>query len=127
MTTTPKPTPPPARYTCACGARCNDVADAPSSVDNPCPVGGFHAWRTTAAPPTETLGHIAAALALLAEADLHGEDARTARSMEQHSLAGQFRERERMCLKRAELLVSVAQADALSDIADAARRIALAL
>lgn len=75
------------------------------------------------------------ALTHLASADDHGESAREARTVadslggrdcrEAHSIAGRWREAERLAIKRAEVLALVAQAQALDTIADALSRIAL--
>lgn len=73
------------------------------------------------------LNPIAHALTLIARADEHAADARAARNLDDHRLAGRFREEERAALQRAKLLIEIAHADALDTIADAARRIALAL
>jgi hypothetical protein len=67
------------------------------------------------------------ALTLIARADEHGADARAARNLGDHALAGRFREEERLALTRAKLLVEIAQTEALDTLADSARRIALAL
>lgn len=69
---------------------------------------------------------IALALTNLASADHHAEAARDLRARGEHSDAGIRREQERLCLKRAEILAHVAQAQALADLADSGNRIALA-
>lgn len=72
-----------------------------------------------------TTDHIAQATTYLATADDHAASAEAARDAEQHSLAGRYRERERLALKRAEILAAIAHAEALDDLADAAQRLAL--
>lgn len=70
----------------------------------------------------------ALALTYLASADDHAANAREARDLdtpEAHRLAGRFREEERLCLARAKILVGIAQAHALADLADSANTIAL--
>lgn len=69
---------------------------------------------------------LALALTNLASADHHAETARMHRTAQDHSAAGVRRESERLCLKRAEILAAVAQAQALDAIADSLNRIALA-
>lgn len=100
MTNTPKPTPP--RLTLPDLPRLPDVAP-------------------------DLTGHIDAALFLLARADRHATDAIACRMLDDHQRAGQFRERERMCLKRADLLVEISKAEALDHIAQRLDRIALGL
>lgn len=73
----------------------------------------------------DTLGHIAGALTLMAHADQHAAAAIECRALEDHQRAGQFRERERMALKRADLLVAIAHAEALDHIAADLNRLAL--
>lgn len=71
----------------------------------------------------------ALALTYLASADDHAANAREARALdtpEAHRVAGRFREEERLCLKRAEILSSIAQAQALADLANSHNTIALA-
>lgn len=70
---------------------------------------------------------ITLALTHLASADHHAAAARTHRDDDEHKAAGLRREAERLCLKRAEILVGVAQARALDDLAQTASRIGLAL
>lgn len=70
------------------------------------------------------------ALTYLEAADDHAASARQARDLdtpEAHRLAGRFREEERLCLQRAKILATVAQAQALDRVADEAARIGLAL
>lgn len=77
----------------------------------------------TVADPT------ALALTYLASADDHAANAREARALdtpEAHRVAGRFREEERLCLARAKILVGVAQAHALADLANSGHTIALA-
>ncbi len=62
----------------------------------------------------------------LASADHHAEAARALRDEGEHSDAGKRREAERLCLKRAEVLALVAQAEALESVAESLNRIALA-
>ena len=83
---------------------------------------------------------ITLALSYLASADDHGESARTSRDLAEHefaegrarngreasSLAGRFRECERLDLQRAKAHAEVAQAQALASIADSLSRLALA-
>lgn len=69
---------------------------------------------------------ITLALTNLASADHHGEAARNLRDAGEHSNAGKRREDERLCLKRAEILAGLAQAQHLSDLAESLNRIALA-
>jgi hypothetical protein len=69
---------------------------------------------------------IALALTNLASADHHAEAARDLRERDEHAEAGKRRESERLCLKRAEILAEIAQAQALDGISEALHRIALA-
>ena len=78
-------------------------------------------------PIPDTLGHIDAALALLAAADLHATHTMGYRALDDHQMAGRFAEQQRACMKRAELLVAIAQAEALDHIAQRLDRIALGL
>lgn len=82
-----------------------------------------------AVAPTFPISHdyVTQALTLIARADEHAADARAARNLDDHRLAGRFREEERAAMQRAKLLVEIAQTEALDAIADAARRLALAL
>jgi len=73
----------------------------------------------------DLVGHLDAAHALMAHADQHAADAITCRLLERHDLAGQFRERERLALKRADLLVAIHQAEAADHIAQSLSRLAL--
>lgn len=104
MTTTPKPTPPRRRPTLA-------LPTLPTTPDT----------------VPDLLGHLDAAHALMAHADQHAADAIACRALDEHGLAGQFRERERLALKRADLLVAIHHAEALDHCADALNRIALGL
>jgi len=83
---------------------------------------------------------IAHALSYLASADTHGDAAREARNLadaafaegsvsrgrEASTLAGRFRECERVDVQRAKVLAEIAQAQALDSIAESLSRIALA-
>lgn len=75
---------------------------------------------------TQLTDPITLALTNLASADHHAEAARDLRARGEHPEAGVRREAERLCLKRAEILAAIAQAQHLGDLADAAARIALA-
>lgn len=77
---------------------------------------------------------IARALTYIAQADEHSVEAERLRNLADdatnratlHALAGRHRERERGCLKRAEVLAQIATAQALADVADSGHTIALA-
>jgi len=103
MTTTPKPTPP---------------RRLPTALTTPPPPGAH-------VPVPDTMGHLDAALLMLAMADQYAADAVTARLADDHQMAGQYRERERACMKRADLLVEISKAEALDHIAQRLDRIAL--
>ena len=71
-----------------------------------------------------------AALSYLTSADEHATTARLLRDVDtfaSHKEAGRHREEERLCLKRAEILAAVAQAQSLEHLADSAQRIGLSL
>lgn len=110
MTTTPKPTPPRRPVT----------VPTPPRVDVTLPT-----LPTTPDVAPDLLGHIDAALALMARADQHAADSMACRALDEHGLAGRFTERERMCMKRADLLVQISQAESLDYIAHRLDRIAL--
>lgn len=63
--------------------------------------------------------------ALIVRADEHATDAREARQLGDHSLAGRFREEQRACIKRAEVHALISQATSMQRIADALERFAL--
>lgn len=62
---------------------------------------------------------------LIAQAEEHAADARTARDLGDHSIAGRFREEQRACMKRAEVEAAISQAASMQRIADALDRLAL--
>lgn len=63
---------------------------------------------------------------LVCRAEEHAGDAREARDLGDHSLAGRFREEQRACMKRAEVHALISSATSLQRIADALDRLALA-
>lgn len=105
--TTPKPTPPR-----------SDFARAAAGLALP-------TLPTSPDVASDTLGHIDAAMVLMAHADQHAADAMACRALDEHGMAGRFAERERMCMKRADLLVAMAQVEALDHIAADLNRLAL--
>lgn len=127
MTTTPKPTPPPTTHGRPAHARAGarTVVHTAESIPD---TAGLALPTIPATPDVapDTLGHIDAALALMARADQHAADAMACRALDEHGMAGRFAERERMCMKRADLLVEISKAEALDHIAQRLDRIALA-
>lgn len=74
-----------------------------------------------------TADPIALALTDLEASRQHASDARDARNLDDHPLAGRFREEQRAATKRAEVNASISQAISLQRIADALDRFALSL
>ena len=72
-----------------------------------------------------TADPIALAISALDASREHARDARAARNLDDHSLAGRFREEQRAATKRAEVNASISQAMSLERIADTLDRLAL--